>query len=262
MKHAKRFSHLQSGFSLPEVMLAIGALVGVAFLISTLTQSQRQSQKLNEVNSTLASLRENLLMQINDQSAWNVTKAKNGYAMGCSATYPSTCQPGQKADSIVVYTANGTPLSAFSKDGTPCSSSGQQLDPYACPYRVNVGWQIRCAGTSCNYPEELVTVTFQYTPPRAPASSLNLSKFNVPRFSRTNTSDNNSPVITCADRGEWVFIGFNAHVANGDGVVTNADAHGCVPLIAFKGKTGPAGVPGDKGDRGPRGPAAAGGGLF
>lgn len=245
-----------NGYSITEALIAGALLFGV--ISSSLVQmnSYRKQQSQGRAESSLAMIRETILASINDQSSWDVTKTKN-VLMSCDRSFPATCA-NNTSGKIRIYNAASNLItdstvstSGFNYDGSVCNAFSAKGNDQ-CPFHASVTWKIQCANAqACQYPEELVSVVFSYAP-KSTSQVINLAAYNINNLSRINLGDNSSPMVTCVSMNK-LFVGFGNSVSSGDGLVTTADAYGCVPLVALRGRTGP------QGPQGPRGPAGSAG---
>ena len=267
-----------SGFTLMEALVGMGLLGAIIAAISTISSHHYESHRRNVLNANLQTLRERAITAVMNQDAWDYTKQHNAF-MACAAKVPSECNPTAAPRDFNLYEfappAGGVPTPfvnangamGFTQDGRACRGFNAENGNASCPIRMRVAWEIACrpGPKGCQYPEEFVSVHFDYAPGGKHQAGLNLRRFNVESFSRRNLALNNSPVHACATRGK-VFIGHDRMTRNGTGATFDADEFGCVALTAFKGVRGlqgPIGDQGDRGDRGdkgPRGPPPSGGG--
>ena len=258
-----RSASRSSGFTLIEILVTTAVMMIAFGVIITTVEAHRREVKRIAFISQLQSLREAAVAAIANQTAWQNTRNGNRTLMDCMTKFPATCGvpvPNAPAANFNLYDGTGkilinsnAPTSGFDEYGKPCGNylaSGSR----DCPVRVRTTWNIVCSGADgCKYPEEYVSVLFDYSPPPGTGYVVNLNRINLKAFSRTNLLDNQSPTVTCATRN-LIFVGFGKTVLNGQRQPTNADVDGCVPLQAFKGPVGFRGFMGPMGPRGPRGP--------
>ncbi|MFP5520675.1 MAG: prepilin-type N-terminal cleavage/methylation domain-containing protein [Bdellovibrionia bacterium] len=264
MKYKKQSPLNQKGFSLPESLAAVALLTVVATVSIELANLQRKTFSSNSIHASMTSLRENIVNNISSQHSWDVTKSRNS-SLKCNTEFPSTCNHGD-GGLIDVYTRDGKILVHSSNPNAGFNLRGQSCNGFVsegsrdCPVRVEVSWSASCSGSSeCRFPSEIVKVDFKYAPIKTDdLEPINFTRYDVPALARRTLGTNSSPVIVCTSRGR-VFIGEGNFVTNGDGLVTYADALGCILPVALKGATGPRGFTGPAGPPGPMGaPGAAG----
>lgn len=251
------------GFSLVEAMIGLGALSLTATVMLNFANTQRLFASKNSSQTALTSLRENILNTIVNQPSWDRTKTMNA-SLACMSTYPSTCPDGFGGD-INIYTSNGTllvdslnPSSGFTLAGKPCTGYSAQGNDL-CPLKASVSWQARCSGIEgCKFPQEVISVNFVYSPAQQ-RQITNFSNFNVYQLSRRNLSENASPTTICSSAGR-IYIGSGNLVQDGQGIPTEADQNGCVPVQAFRGARGAQGAQGGRGPTGAPGIVITGSG--
>lgn len=252
------------GFSVIGILLALSMLAGMTLIMLEISQTHRQLSAKNSFETSMNQLRENIIGSIASQNSWDKTLSANT-STSCIRRYPPNC-PSAWESSINIYTQSGkvlvnslTPNAGYTRNGQPCGDFRIEGNS-ACPIRVTAKWEVLCSDAdSCKYPEEVITVNFEYKPsPSEKKLPINISKFNIISFSRQSMSENSSPLVNCARKNK-TFIGFNQTVTDGDGNITSADEDGCVPLTAFRGATGPHGLSGAPGPMGPVGPPGGNG---
>lgn len=237
------------GFSLMEALIASGILVGGLMTVVGIITAQQKMMSGQIQSASVSFMRQNIVNLITTQGAWNKTRELNS-EMSCMRTYPSTCTNGQTAQinlyaqdgSLVVDTKN--PSGGLRQNGKVCSgydASGAN----DCGVRAVVTWEVACSSaTSCQYPQELVSVNFTQKNFLAGIFS-SLSGFDINKMARVDMGDNQSPLINCVKIGK-MFVGFDKSYTSASGVAFAADAKGCIDTAAFKGKQGDPGLAGHR----------------
>jgi len=173
----------KSGFSLLEIVIAMGLLgVGGFFMTSMLQTSFRNSTQMN-VTTQADALRRNLVNTISNDSAWGNTVNANG-SLSCLAplytnppnpTAKSTCAPntitpigniivkdGGPSGGNLVYDPRVT-TNGFTATGAPCNNFVKAGGNDLCPFRMDLAVNIIC-GANCDKPQVKVMGTMAYVP--------------------------------------------------------------------------------------------------
>jgi len=174
-----------AGFSLLEIVIAMGLLgVGGFFMASMLQTSLKNSTQMN-VTTQADALRRNLVKTIANDSAWkNTVNANSATGLGCLAplyTNPpdpaakSTCAPNTTTPIGNIVVMNGGPSgghvvydsrptnNGFTATGAPCNSFVKVGGNDLCPFRMDLAVNIIC-GQNCDRPQVKVMGTMTYAP--------------------------------------------------------------------------------------------------
>lgn len=185
----------QSGFGLPEVLIAIVILSVVSVGITRLFSSSLKLQLRSNTTSSLDSLKRDFISYVNNDSAWQYTVAdavnanmaclKNSLACthngnsttGSPAGIPLSSQPFRLRDAAngIVYDAVTDPTAGYTMNGSPCtgfSSSGND----SCPIQYTLTWSAICTG-SCINPQIRVSARLDFQPSSA-SRNLALNRDN------------------------------------------------------------------------------------
>lgn len=243
----------QRGFSIVEGLAALGILGVILAVAASVGMILNKSSQYDTRKGALEMVSSSILSTITQQKGWDLTKLNN-QSMACARTFPSSCANGATAV-VTLYNSEGKKITDPNNDQWGFNTSGEVCTTFktgqaGCLYRAEVRWYIKCSSAqSCQYPEEQVSLTFQYSG----ADKFNLESFNFPPRSRSNLAANQSPTASCA-KNAMVFVGYGQTLNDGDGGVHVSDSQGCISLMAFRGPTGPVGPQGPAGASGARGP--------
>lgn len=240
-------------------MAAAALSVTLIFSARMIAVNQHHLQ-VNMAAFNIDGLRTMALGALTEQHSWNLTIANNP-DMACAQSSVVSCPALITHGEGILINLHGPDgrrlvdkrrFAGFTTSGVECDDFDENGND-RCPLRLEVRWRLECGGSPCRYPNEVVTVVFRYAPKNADPLIGNVARFNIVNFNRRGMSQEVSPVVACAAMNQ-TFIGFGKSVTGGSGIVTAANSMGCVPVSAFKGRTGFRGLIGDTGPRGPVGP--------
>jgi len=161
------------------------------------------------------------------------------------------------AGRLVYDTTN--PKQGISLDGTFCREFSLQGND-RCPIRMDLEWLPSCENSShpgsCINPEELVSISFTYSP-KSPELKFAFKSSNYNFVGERLTLGSDVPLLRCGQIGYFYIGNFANGINNLRGLPS--DAAGCVNASAFRGPMGSQGAPGRRGVAGAPGVAGPAG---
>lgn len=205
--------HAQDGFSLLEVLIAVGLVsllsVGVIGLGKTMNKVQLQSTSVFQIGQVSHGFE----VQLKGSAAWMVTLndprnstfacLKN--ATDCRGAGGSFLALDTAGNPILGYLST-SPTAGFSSSGIPCGtfSGAAGTGSDACPFRLVLTWRPVCAGTGpCLNPTVQINGTWIYNPHSVQRTiAFNNANYNFQIF-RTQTG---TPWVNVGCQGIFSFI--------------------------------------------------------
>ncbi len=182
------YTHQKNGFSLIEIMIAVGlsgfVMIGSSFLINSTFQVQKNEDQM----FWLEERRGEILTAIQNDENWTKLAGLNTQ-MAC-ATNPTGCMAFSSPQPLIlkinpILTLMGTnPALGFNKKGDVCYQFNAVSGHSDCVIGVQLNWQAICLDTSCIKPQFKIDITFQY---KASGQNLqkNLKPFNLTLYSNS-----------------------------------------------------------------------------
>ena len=184
-----------AGYSLAEVMIAIGILAAVLTGFVTLFLSLQGSMTKSLTHSLnsfqLQGVMSNIRTAVLDDSSWMST-VKHADNIGITGGKDTKCLRdntnchGKGGPLKIVDAAGGVVFDSLSDGngisaiGNPCTTFDRTNGNTLCPLRFDVSWTPVCAGNPCNQPLVKVKVDLIYKPG---TGTVNDTKYNPARYS-------------------------------------------------------------------------------
>jgi prepilin-type N-terminal cleavage/methylation domain-containing protein len=191
------------GFSLLELLVALGVLSVVVFAIADLNLSLRKQQITTTYSTQLDVLKRNIVAVVNNENSWLKTIAAGSPTglypqsnMGCLADGTTPCtvdgtpggaliqnQPLALLDAAGNVVFDSTqPNSGFTLQGLPCSNFSMTGND-DCPLRFQLNWSAVCS-PPCTNPLVKVNGTLLSKQSSGKGLIINLNNYSVPDIMR------------------------------------------------------------------------------
>lgn len=209
----------QGGFSLIEMVVTCGVIAAVGLISANLMSQINTSNQKNNMQTSMALLRDEFISALQDRDAFAFTVAGNAGAPGSMTciTNLAGCTPGAAARAFNPFMRNNQPyLNAyrpattathgFRPDGTFCNNYSAAVPNAQCPIRINFTWRPICVAGLCVNPEVEIAINFVVSVPANMRTNINVQRFStVIRRKSTFTA----PPATTVCPANNAIIGFN-----------------------------------------------------
>lgn len=168
----------KSGFSIIELMMAVGVFGIVVAALASMNVRMRQDQTRTASLFHLSVISKNLYTLASTQNSWmnSLNSPQNQTAMACLKNRTQCTSDGQPnslpkkdiafalldgAGNVFFDAAN--PANGFSLAGTPCNTYSAAGND-ECPIRFDLKWSAQCVPPNCIDPQVKVEAQIKYSP--------------------------------------------------------------------------------------------------
>lgn len=182
----------ERGFSLPEVMVALGISMAVVYGTSTIFIDSSKNESAQERQFWLAARRMEIQSLIRSDAGWNTVLATNPQ-MACftNGTSCAAFTTPQKLKLLIDTTLlNGAnAATGMANNGNFCTTFNATAGSAACPVGISLQWTALCDTTTCMHAQPKVTISFKEKVPNAALNNLtsyDLVVFKDPKLESLN----------------------------------------------------------------------------
>lgn len=224
---------LQTGFSLVEVLVALG-LLSVATMITMLYVSQVQSGQdtaKKSMKETLLTMRRDIQQHIKNNEAWAfmVNDPENApmsclSAGNCADDTPHAFRVLNAANEVVYDPL--TPTHGFTLDGANCNEFNPDGASDTCPIRLDLTWQPLCTAGACGQvringvwstrgnPAALMSIdlsSYNFSIIRSVSTTAPVAPSPVTKLKGSDSAHNDHFGHAVAIRDDYAFVGAYGH---------------------------------------------------